>query len=129
MGVCEEERSKRKIDIVGNKEIRNELHTGLHSQVKDEVFTGHKPIPVKIVNKLLKSICKIIIKTKEDIGFGTGFFLNYSDDLKYLLTNYHIINPSLEDENIEIEIYNQKKMKLEFKNRIRKYMEQPKDIY
>ena len=128
MGVCEEERSKRKIDIVGNKEIRNELHTGLHSQVKDEVFTGHKPIPVKIVNKLLKSICKIIIKTKEDIGFGTGFFLNYSDDLKYLLTNYHIINPSLEDENIEIEIYNQKKMKLEFKNRIRKYMEQPKDI-
>ena len=53
MGVCEEERSKRKIDIVGNKEIRNELHTGLHSQVKDEVFTGHKPIPVKIVNKLV----------------------------------------------------------------------------
>ena len=98
------------------------------SQVKDEVFTGHKPIPIKIVNKVMKSICKITVKTKEGIGYGTGFFLNYSDDLKYLLTNYHVINPNLENENIEIEIYNQKKMKLEFKNRIRKYIKQPKDI-
>ena len=44
------------------------------------------------------------------------------------MTNYHIINPSVENENIEIEIYNKKKMKLEFKNRYIKYIEKPKDI-
>ena len=94
----------------------------------NEILIGSKPIPIKIVNKVMKSICKITIKTKEKIAYGTGFFLNYSDKEKYLMTCYHIINPSLENENIEIEIYNGKKMKLNFKNRSTKYLERPKDI-
>ena len=76
---------------------------------KNEVIVGAKPFPIKIVNKVMKAICKITIQIKERVARGTGFFLNYSDTLKCLMTNYHVINPSLEKENIEIEIHNQKK--------------------
>ena len=76
----------------------------------------------------MKSICKITIETKEGKSYGTGFFLNYSNSIKYLITNYHIINPSLEHENITIEIHNKEKMKLNFKNRKTKYLKKPKDI-
>ena len=82
MGAYEEVRSKRKINVGENKELRNEFQIeAKSSQVKDEVFTGHKPIPIKIVNKVMKSICKITVKTKEGIVYGTGFFLNYSYNL------------------------------------------------
>ena len=67
-----------------------------------EIILGHKPIPIKIINKVIKSMCKITIKSERGNNFGNGFFLNYSDELKLLLTNYHVINPSLENANIEI---------------------------
>ena len=54
--------------------------------------------------------------------------MNYSDSLKCLMTNYHVINPRVENDNIEIEIHNKKKMKLKFKDRYTKYIEKPKDI-
>ena len=73
-------------------------------------------------------MCKITIKSEKENNFGNGFFLNYSDELKLLLTNYHVINPSLENANIEIEIHNKKVMNLELKNRFCKYIEVPKDI-
>ena len=44
------------------------------------------------------------------------------------MTNYHIINPNLENENIETEIHNENKMKLKFNNRFTKYLDKPKDI-
>ena len=76
----------------------------------------------------MKAIGKITIERKEGIAHGTGFFLNYSDTLKFLITCYQAINPSLEKENIEIEVHNQKTMKLEFYNRYAKYIDKPKDI-
>ena len=51
-----------------------------------------------------------------------------SDSLKYLITNYHVLNPDNINENIELEIWNNKKMKLEINNRIIKYFKMPKDI-
>jgi len=90
MGLCGEERTKSKIEE------------------KDEVITRYKPIPLEILNKILKSICKITIISENVYNFGNGFFINYSDSLKLLLTNYHIINQSLENENIEIEIHDKK---------------------
>ena len=54
--------------------------------------------------------------------------MNCSDKLKCLMTNYHVINPNVENENIEIEIHNKKKMKIKFKNRYTKYLKRPKDI-
>ena len=41
---------------------------------KNEVITGHKPIPVKIVDKVTKAVCKINIEAKGEISHGTGFF-------------------------------------------------------
>ena len=98
--------------------------------IKNEVFTENKIIPVKIINKVIKSICKITIKRTKVIATGTGFFFNFSKSLKFLITCYHVINPKLINEKteIEVEIHNQKKMKLELKNRIIKYFERPKDI-
>ena len=96
---------------------------------RDEVCTGHKPIPMKIANKVMKSICKITIRDKNgQILYGTGFFMNISNSLKYLITNYHIINPKMINNNIEIEIWNQEIMKLNLNNRYTKYLEKPKDI-
>ena len=110
------------------KELKDEIKSNSKIETKNEVFTGHKPIPLKIANKVMKSICKISIKTKKGIFYGTGFFLKYSDSKKYLMTNYHIINPNLENENIETEIHNENKMKLKFNNRFTKYLDKPKDI-
>ena len=110
------------------EEIKENKQIPVDNQLKNEVITGYKPIPLEILNKILKSVCKITIKSERGSNFGKGFFINYSDTLKLLLTNYHVINPSLENENIEIEIHNKKVMKLELKNRFCKYIEEPKDI-
>ena len=124
---------KREVRNEIKKEVRNELKKEIIKEVKnkikaDEVIIGSKPVPLKIANKVMKSICKITIKIKEETAHGTGFFMKYSDSLKCLITCYHVINPQLENENIEIEIYNNKKMKLTFDNRYTKYIEKPKDI-
>ena len=42
---------------------------------------------------------------------GTGFFM-IINDIKYLLTNYHVINKNLIDKIINIEIYNNKKIEI-----------------
>ena len=97
----------------------------------DEIYTGHKPIPMNIAIKVMKSICKITIKEKNgNISYGTGFFMNISNSLKYLVTNYHVINPTIINNKIELEIWNQEKMKLNLAdpNRNIKYFEKPKDI-
>jgi len=93
-----------------------------------DLYHPNKSIPFKIVNKVLESICKITVETKEGKSYGTGFFMNYSDSLKCLMTNYHVINPSLENENIEIEIHNKKKMKLKLENRYTKFIGKLKDM-
>ena len=83
MGACGSKEEKDEM----KKELKNKLKNG-----KNEVIIGHKPIPVKIVNKVIKSICKITIETNQGIAHGTGFFLNYSNSKKYLMTCYHVIN-------------------------------------
>jgi len=47
---------------------------------------------------------------------------------KYLITNNHIISKEIINDDIEIEIYNGKKMKLELNNRFVKYYPKEKDI-
>jgi len=49
-----------------------------------EIDTGHKPIPIELANTVIKSICKISIKMKDEkIKNGTGFFMNISNSIKY----------------------------------------------
>ena len=111
------------------KQIKQELKKELRNEFRGpEANTGHKPVPLNIANKVMKAICKITVSKNRGILTGTGFFMNYSDSLKCLMTNYHIINPNVENEDIEIEIYNKKAMKLKFDNRFTSYLEKPKDI-
>ena len=54
--------------------------------------------------------------------------MNISNSIKYLIANYHDINPDIINEDIEIEIWNHKKMKLSLNNHNIKYFKKPKDI-
>ena len=84
MGVCGENRNINKVET-------NKLKTGTKNEKEAEAYTGHKQIPIKIINKVLESVCKITVKTKEGKSYGTGFFMNCSDSLKCLMINYHVL--------------------------------------
>ena len=92
------------------------------------VHIKNKPIPVAIINRAIKSICKIT--PMDHIFFeGTGFFLRIFSR-KYLITCSHITQYENNKENTEIvvEIYNKTKIKLIFKDRFIKCLEHPKNI-
>jgi hypothetical protein len=96
--------------------------------VPQAYFLGSsKSVPVNIISKANKSICKIIIRGNNNAN-ATGFFMKVSDTEKYLITNYHVINQNNIYDDIEIEIHNQKTMKLNLNNRKIKYFPRPKDI-
>ena len=94
---------------------------------KDESMNGHPPIPMKLSIEAMKSICKISYHYNNKRIFGTGFFMKYSDSLKLLITNYHVIFPELINNNIQIEIWNNKKIILNLKGRYIKFLEDKKD--
>ena len=75
-----------------------------------------------------KSVCKISTEKGNSklIGFGTGFFMRFSDSLKYLFTNYHVIAKDAKE--IKIEINNQQNIKINLENRNVKFFEKPIDI-
>ena len=97
-----------------NQNIGVKSNNEIISNKKDEVSTGHKQIDINIAMKAIKSICKLTILYNNTYNFGTGFFLKISDSLKYLVTNYHVLNPNLINSNIKIELYNKKEITLEF---------------
>ena len=87
-----------------------------------------KPISLKIQNKLSKSICKITYGNEDAKIKGTGFFIKYNN-LKCLMSVYHVINSELINKNIEIEIYNEKKYNITLNsNRYIKLFNKPIDI-
>ena len=89
-------------------------------------FVRHKLIPIKIINKVMNSLSKISFKKEEKLITATGFFISISDTLKYLIINNHDINPTMQ--NIEIEIWNEKKIELNLDNRNIKYFKAPINI-
>ena len=132
MGAAQSKKGKKKNDKKQKRESEDEQKKDLikepKNDEKNEVILEHKSIPAEIANKVTKAVCKITIETDKGIIHGTGFFLSYSDTKKYLMTCYQIINPTLENNKIELEIYNQKIIQLKFDNRFTKYMEEPEDI-
>ena len=94
----------------------------------DQICIGHRTTPIELLNMAKKSICKISTEkgNSKSIIFGTGFFMRISDSLKYLFTNYHVIPSNVKE--INIEIYNQKSIRIELKKRNVKYFEKPIDI-
>ena len=83
---------------------------------------------MELNNKILKSICTIKLKIKNNKVIGMGFFMEVSDSKKYLITNYHIINQESKKSNIEIEIWKLKKFNLKLHKGYIKYFPEPKDI-
>ena len=100
------------------------------NNIVNQILIGNRPIPMKIAEKVLKSICKIIINKDGKRAFGTGFFMKITSCLKFLLTNFHVINPSIINKInsiIHIEINNQN-YELILKNRLVKYFNKPIDV-
>ena len=112
------EKKENKYQIQDFGQVKNDI---IFEPEKNEISKFHKPIPFRIVNRVMKSLCKIL----SNMYYEVGFFLDFSASLKFLVTNYQIINSY---NNIEIEIWNQKKMNLSKKDRFFKYIEKPKDI-
>jgi len=121
MGICyQQNRKKSGIDY---KSLPKEAPI----MIKVELGMGHKQVPVKAVNKLSKSICKITFINNEDQKvYGTGFFMIYKAS-KCLISVYHVINENRINKTIEIEIFNNEKFNLELKSPFIKFFKQ-KDI-
>ena len=85
----------------------------------------------KIYKGSEKSLCKIRVKKNEknEINSNTenGFFMEVGSK-KCLITNNHVISQKEKNDDIEIEIWNKKKMTLKLSDREIKYFPKPKDI-
>ena len=116
------------IDLTYNQNMRVKSNNEFITNKKDEVSTGHKQIDINIAMKAMKSICKLSILYKDGNHIGNGFFMKISEPLRYLVTNYHVLNPQLINKSIKIELYNKKIILLNLNEHEVKYMEKPKDI-
>lgn len=90
----------------------------------DERGTKHtKKIPLDIIIKTSKSICKILYEKNKEIQTGTGFFLKLKKHPKCMLTNYHVISESQINTQINIQIYNKEKIDIKLNDRYYKFFE------
>ena len=133
MGVCEtvtqaktQTESQQQHQAPLKSEVKSE--NGIGNRISEVIFNDHKPVPLDLINRTSKSICKIMIKINNSDIKGTGFFMKINDNKKYLVTNYHVISPYNINNNIVLELYNHKPIKLNTDNREIKYLEKPKDI-
>ena len=97
-------------------------------RTRENSISSIKSIPLSCIEKIVKNLCTILIKNKENINYGTGFFLKLSDSSKCLITNYHTINPDLLNDDIEIVISDKKTIKLNFINHNINYFKPPIDV-
>ena len=74
-------------------------------------FNGLK-VPLDLINEAKKSLCKINIKTIKENKIVNGFFASNSYSKNYLIVNYNIKYEDIPNREIELEIYNHKKIKL-----------------
>ena len=91
------------------------------------IFCGHPPIPINIIFESMKSVCKVTQKYKS----GTGFFINIYNSKKYLFVSnlfFDKFEKNFEDSEIEIQIYNNKKMKFQINNRDCRNLSHPLDM-
>ena len=100
---------------VGNSKIKKEeVHNNKETRTEESKTEHAAKLSIKTINKISKSICKIIYDDKKYCG-GTGFFMLLNDNSKYLITNYHVISKEEIYNNINIELYNHIKIKLDLK--------------
>ena len=132
MGICYQSeatnqvRLKKVTEPIPSEIIPLELYTS--NKRKEMGIKDNIPVPIDVTIKAMKSICKITIKHNVKENCATGFFMKISEEKKYLITNNHVISQEKIKSDIEIEIHNHKKMKLNFNNRNIKYFPKVKDI-
>ena len=99
-----------------NKEIKKEeIEVKLGERIEERNTDHAVRIPLSVINKVSKSICKIFYKENDKDINGTGFFMLLNNNVKRLITNYHVINENID--NINIILYNNKKIKINLKKR------------
>ena len=128
MGICEcETANQEKPKPENNKE---QIPVDVKNQIKKKEIKidVNIPVPFDVIYKAIKSLCKIVIKHDGMTYFATGFFMKVSDTKKYLITNNHVISQNKINWDIEIEIHNHKKMKLNFNDRDVQFFPGVKDI-
>ena len=108
--------------ISGSKPEKNE------SKIPEMDLGRNRPIPLDVINKIVKSVFKIIIPNKTKDFYGTGFFMKISDSEDYFITNNHVINQDILNRYIEIQLYNKKRKKLNLNDRIIKFLPNPRGI-
>ena len=69
----------------GKEKVNNEFQNKINYR-ENEMLIGPKPVPIDIIDKVKKSICKMIIENKKDIFHYTGFFMKINNSKKYLIT-------------------------------------------
>ena len=110
---------------MGNCEAKESNKT-FEPHIPNEMASNfNRGIPLQIFEKTKRTICKIIVN---NIFKGTGFFMKTSDSQKYLITNNSIISVNEINENIEIELYNNKKIILNTNDSRIKFFPIPKNI-
>ena len=78
-----------------SKILNNFMKNSIIKNRENQALHGHPPIPLNLALEAMKSICKISYRYNNQKTLGTGFFMKYSDTLKLLITNYHVIYPQL----------------------------------
>ena len=134
MGICESKQENKEQNIPNKQNIQNtkkveNMQNMTKNQGRDseKILGKNFSVSLGVITKASKAICKIIIRGNPNT-YATGFFMKISDTKKYLITNYHVISENDMYKDIEIEIHNQKTMKLNLNNRKIKYFQKPKDI-
>ena len=132
----------KKIDVKDDQKIFNEINKikeenknqppERNNPNKKEIslrkpLDKHPIIPHELFIETQKSICKIVIGHHEMLMKGTGFFMKINDSKKYLITANYIIPQDKTYEEISLEIFNEKMIMLNLKDRDIKYFKK-KDI-
>lgn len=109
MGICENQ-NKNELKYSKGKNANQEKIDD------DKIFIDKsQSLSLALIKESTKSICQIIKHSKEGIMFGAGFFTNFGESKKYVITNYHIIYDSMVNDKIELKIYNGKKISIKLK--------------
>ena len=88
---------------------------------KEKAIDGYpKPVTIEGTIKILEQLKNCICKIENKNDKGTGFFCSINDNIKVLITNNHIIDEEIinENEKIEVSINDDKEYKIiELKNK------------
>ena len=114
--------------------IQNNIQPPKRNNPNKKEISQRKPLdkhPINIPHELLietqKSICKIVIGYNGGHMEATGFFMKINNSKKYLITANHVIPQDRAYEEISLEIFNEKMIIFNLKDRHIKYFKE-KDI-